>query len=62
MNLMNAFAASRYKYLFVFASFYFAIIQLPLFAQPAPPEAKHPKLVIGIVVDQMRWDFLYRYR
>ena len=20
-----------------------------------------PKLVVGIVVDQMRWDFLYRY-
>ena len=22
---------------------------------------QHPKLVVGIVVDQMRWDFLYRY-
>jgi predicted AlkP superfamily pyrophosphatase or phosphodiesterase len=22
---------------------------------------KHPRLVVGIVVDQMRWDFLYRY-
>jgi predicted AlkP superfamily pyrophosphatase or phosphodiesterase len=22
---------------------------------------KRPKLVVGIVVDQMRWDFLYRY-
>ena len=21
-----------------------------------------PKLVVGIVVDQMRWDFLYRYQ
>ena len=21
----------------------------------------HPKLIVGIVVDQMRWDFLYRY-
>jgi hypothetical protein len=30
----------------------------------AGPEAKShgPKLVVGIVVDQMRWDFLYRYR
>ena len=27
-------------------------------AQPALPR---PKLVIGIVVDQMRWDYLYRY-
>ena len=25
------------------------------------PVADKPKLVIGIVVDQMRWDFLYRY-
>ncbi len=24
-------------------------------------EAERPKLVVGIVVDQMRWDFLYRY-
>ncbi len=22
---------------------------------------EHPKLVIGIVIDQMRWDYLYRY-
>lgn len=25
------------------------------------PELPHPKLVVGIVVDQMRWDYLYRY-
>jgi predicted AlkP superfamily pyrophosphatase or phosphodiesterase len=24
-------------------------------------EVKRPKLVVGIVIDQMRWDFLYRY-
>ena len=23
--------------------------------------ATHPKLVVGIVIDQMRWDYLYRY-
>ena len=23
---------------------------------------QHPKLVVGIVVDQMRWDYLYRYQ
>jgi len=23
--------------------------------------APHPKLVVGIVIDQMRWDYLYRY-
>lgn len=27
---------------------------------PANP-VKRPKLVVGLVVDQMRWDFLYRY-
>jgi hypothetical protein len=26
----------------------------------SPPPAK-PKLIVGIVVDQMRWDYLYRY-
>ena len=32
--------------------------------QPAssqPYDGKRPKLVVGMVVDQMRWDFLYRY-
>lgn len=28
---------------------------------PAPNPTQRPKLVVGIVVDQMRWDFLYRY-
>ena len=23
---------------------------------------ERPKLVVGIVVDQMRWDFLYKYQ
>lgn len=30
------------------------------FAQPNQPQQK-PKLIIGLVVDQMRWDYLYRY-
>ena len=32
-----------------------------LFAQPSKSPQK-PKLVVGLVVDQMRWDFLYRYQ
>ena len=32
----------------------------PLFAQQ-PKKIQRPKLVVGIVVDQMRWDYLYRY-
>src|SRR6478609_3842687 len=27
----------------------------------SPVELSRPKLVVGIVVDQMRWDYLYRY-
>lgn len=31
-------------------------------AQAAPPHSvPRPRLVVGIVVDQMRWDYLYRY-
>ena len=26
-----------------------------------PAEISRPKLVVGLVVDQMRWDYLYRY-
>src|SRR4051794_36754650 len=28
---------------------------------PATTELPRPKLVVGLVVDQMRWDYLYRY-
>jgi len=32
------------------------------FGQPAKTSlVQRPKLVVGIVIDQMRWDFLYRY-
>ena len=30
-------------------------------AQPGGSPVARPKLVVGIVVDQMRWDYLYRY-
>lgn len=33
--------------------------QVSFFAQKN--ETQRPKLVVGVVVDQMRWDFLYRY-
>ena len=32
-----------------------------LFAQKQISSLPRPKLVVGIVVDQMRWDYLYRY-
>jgi predicted AlkP superfamily pyrophosphatase or phosphodiesterase len=33
------------------------------FAQTAPPQGPvgKPKLVVGLVIDQMRWDYLYRF-
>ena len=30
-------------------------------ASSAATSLSHPKLVVGLVVDQMRWDYLYRY-
>lgn len=38
-------------------SFLFALFMATTFAQPV----KRPKLVVGLVIDQMRWDYLYRY-
>lgn len=40
---------------FLLFVFFFAL------AQPAVTVLQRPKLVVGIVVDQMRWDYLYRY-
>ncbi|TZF83189.1 alkaline phosphatase family protein [Pedobacter sp. BS3] len=32
-----------------------------VYAQKASDAVPRPKLVVGIVIDQMRWDYLYRY-
>ncbi|MDB5112611.1 MAG: Type phosphodiesterase / nucleotide pyrophosphatase, partial [Mucilaginibacter sp.] len=32
-----------------------------LAANPTSTDLPRPKLVVGIVVDQMRWDYLYRF-
>src|SRR6201995_1023967 len=38
------------------------VLQAPAQTAPAAPTGvPRPKLVIGIVVDQMRWDYLYRF-
>jgi len=41
------------------------VLQLPLIALTQAGSSKSiaqkPKLVVGLVIDQMRWDFLYRY-
>lgn len=46
------------KFVFVLL---FSIIFNTLPAQPPAPDTQRPKLVVGIIVDQMRWDYLYRY-
>ncbi len=37
------------------------IVSFSSIAQPPQTVTHRPKLVVGIVVDQMRWDYLYRY-
>src|SRR3954468_12925563 len=39
------------------------LISLQSFSQPnnSVTALARPKLVVGIVIDQMRWDYLYRY-
>jgi predicted AlkP superfamily pyrophosphatase or phosphodiesterase len=39
----------------------FCLLALAACQSKKPDAVKRPKLVIGIVVDQMRWDYLYRY-
>ncbi|MBS1663015.1 MAG: alkaline phosphatase family protein [Bacteroidetes bacterium] len=43
----------------------YLLLLFPLFFVACQPKKKsgvaRPKLVVGIVVDQMRWDYLYRY-
>src|SRR5689334_19746698 len=37
------------------------LLSLPIFGQKAQQEISNPKLVVGIVVDQMRYDLLWRF-
>ena len=40
------------------------LFSFPAFSQKSPIKSvqiSRPKLVVGLVIDQMRWDFLYRY-
>ena len=46
------------------SAFYFILLSFSSFAQKNTSTQTlnaRPKLVVGIVIDQMRWDFLYRY-
>ena len=42
-------------------SFLFFVASILFFSVAAQTSVARPKLVVGIVVDQMRWDYLYRY-
>ncbi|MPR32550.1 alkaline phosphatase PafA [Salmonirosea aquatica] len=56
---MQFFDNRPYRLLIVFLALSFST-----FAQPSPkktPPLARPKLVVGIVVDQMRYDYLYRF-
>ncbi len=48
-----------------FFIFTVVVLQLPLIAlnqaNNSKSSSQEPKLVVGLVIDQMRWDFLYRY-
>ncbi len=49
------------KRIIIFFSLFIALIADGQNAQMPAEQLQRPKLVVGIVVDQMRWDFLYRY-
>jgi hypothetical protein len=46
-----------------FTYFLFCLLSLSALSAKGnqPDTTRHPKLVVGIIVDQMRWDYLYRY-
>lgn len=48
----------RFRSFLLSAILSIAIVPVAGFAQQSVPR---PKLVVGIVIDQMRWDYLYRY-
>lgn len=50
----------KFKYLILWIA---VVVTLPVSAQKTPVASSvpRPKLVVGLVVDQMRWDYLYRY-
>ena len=48
------------KVLFIILSF-FAVLQVSAQSDDRPQFGEQPRLVVGIVVDQMRWDYLSRY-
>lgn len=50
------------KYFFMFRSFLLMIYLLIFTVSFSIAQSTKPKLVVGLVIDQMRWDYLYRYQ
>jgi predicted AlkP superfamily pyrophosphatase or phosphodiesterase len=48
--------------LLTFSFLFSVVVCFTANAQTRQPAPAKPKLVIGLVIDQMRWDFLYRYQ
>ena len=40
----------------------FLVVVMAVVALCAAAQVERPKLVVGLVVDQMRWDYLYNYQ
>lgn len=53
----------RFFFLFLTVTFFSTSVAFHSYAQKKQKAAEqpHPKLVVGIVVDQMRWDYLHRF-
>lgn len=49
------------KYIFMRKLLLILVISLFVISVKAQQDIARPKLVVGIVIDQMRWDYLYRY-
>jgi predicted AlkP superfamily pyrophosphatase or phosphodiesterase len=52
--------STRFRSLAVFLIF-ISVVASVISCKKSNKEVARPKLVIGIVVDQMRWDYLYRF-
>ena len=44
------------------AAFYCFTCMAQTRLQKITPPADKPKIIVGLVIDQMRWDYLYRYQ
>ncbi len=57
--IVNTYFCTKHTRMQRITCLFFSILLSPIFLKAQAPE--RPKLVVGIVVDQMRWDYLYRF-